>query len=433
MSTWLPLKYQFSFCTLILYSQRGVRSVTGSTSSLAASAKSQCRESTDEESSQQKQKHKNLTDRLVFYPSSNNIADYNSSMNLDYMGYNNKDMFEKNRSPDHRNKAHAEQQYPGESSHDPKAYMRSTSVPNRSVYYAEYGSSTIDGSDEQNNRFMQSQSGYASMESQQIAMKQASQRQMAYQQPHTIQDRKESTSMGNHKYLNKFSQWLPDLKLKKTLSKRYRSHSLPAVGDSDDDSVIQQPSHAKILPSFLQDKRFYGKLKDASTSDAANSRAQTTKGDRSFLQRKSFSLSTSHTTDANGKKKKRTIASTMSNIMQKAKVYRRHSFSHSSLANEYQSKSPDNQRYYHQSSLRGVPSTSRFVVPKQSHQSQSDPESVYSDFLSDTDDKITSDAGDRSAEQDSFIAENLFPTMEQTMKYEKSPKVEQTDQGIQNK
>lgn len=246
-------------------------------------------------------------------------------------------------------------------------------------------------------------------------------------------ERKDSFTMGNHKYLNKFSQWLPDLKLKKTLSKRYRSQSLslPMSSQSDDDSSASPAPHGRLLSSL----RGHGRSKDyASDGPGRGGQMPPTKADRSFMQRKSFSLTGSMVADANGKKKKRSIASTMSNIMQKAKVYRRHSFSNTSLANDYRSDSSDNQRH-----ARGAqPSTSRFIVSgKASHQSQSDPESVYSDFLSDTEDRLANDIhGDRPPDKDLTHAESLFATMDQTPKYQKtqdksprSPRMEHSDQG----
>ncbi|XP_031616622.1 uncharacterized protein LOC116336710 isoform X3 [Contarinia nasturtii] len=421
-----------------IYQDMRIRSMTGSVSSLAASVKSQNRV-TDDESSQPKQKHKNLTDRLVFYPSSNNMADYNSSMNLNYMGYT-KDGPEPEQQPQSRQQYYVRQASPGEhrkqqqlhqeqlqqkqqqqkQQHDAhmhqedigdvRTYMRSSSVPARTVYYPEYGEHS-DGS----NRYIANQQGYVSISSQPMQHYV----QVAYQNDqHPVVDKKDPTIAGNHKYLNKFSQWIPEnLKLKR-ISKRYRSHSLPAVADTDDDSIIQQLPKVKGMPNFQQNKRHYGKpQKDPNTKSTMFK--SPIKSGRSFLQRKSLSLSTPLARDENNssKKKRRSITSTMTNLMQKANVYRRHSFSHSSLSNEYTKLGDARQMGHNQIQTAGS-SSSKFLISKTTSQtySQSDPESVYSDFLSDNEEKSASDTGDR----DISNATNIFATMDESAVHQRS-------------
>lgn len=95
---------------------------------------------------------------------------------------------------------------------------------------------------------------------------------------------------GHNKYIEKFSSWLPDIKLKK-LSKNHRSNSLPS--DVEDVSPPVRPHKITIS-------------KNGKKSQQVNPLAATSK------------------------KKKRGLVSAMSNIMQKAKLYRRHSLSYSS-------------------------------------------------------------------------------------------------------
>lgn len=280
------------------------------------------------------------------------------------------------------------------------------------MYYPEYGEPS-----DPSNRYISNQAGYVSIQSQQMHHY----GQGAYpggQQAGA--DKKDAAG----KYLNKFSQWMPDLKLKK-ISKRYRSHSLPAVADSDDDSMMQQhqqQSRGKAAPGFQQAKQQYGKPPKDYNSKSSMFTSPIKSG-RSFLQRKSLSLSTPLSRDDNNssKKKKRSIASTMSNIMQKAKVYRRHSFSHSTLTNEQPMAGE---------SSRQIQPGSKFMITKPQNQSysQSDPESVYSDFFSDNEDRSASDF----AEKDLSNVVDLFATMDQSAAHQQrsNSKDKDADQGI---
>lgn len=385
----------------------------------------------------------------MFYPSSNNITDYNSSMNLNYMGYGGRDGPESHQPGQTRQQYYVRQASPSKQQHQQqqqqqshqqydqmrhedggdvgRTYMRSSSAPSRPMYYNEYGEPC-----EPPNRYISNQSGYVSISSQpaQHYVEMPYPSGQAHQAHH---DKRDADLAGNHKYLNKFSQWLPDqLKLKR-ISKRYRSHSLPAVADSDDDLMLQQQqqlqhqqlhatpskSSGKAMSSaYHQDKKQFGK------STAKSMFTSPIKSGRSFLQRKSLSLSTPLARDdsTNSKKKKRSIASTMSNIMQKAKVYRRHSFSHSTLTNEYSSKATDPTAFRPQMGQQPMQGpSSKFMITKPAAQSysQSDPESVYSDFFSDNEDRSASDTGDRLNDKDLSNVVNLFATMEQSSAYQR--------------
>lgn len=414
---------------------RNIHQATGSMSNLCGMGpQNRANESLN---SMQKQTHKNLTDRLVFYPSSSNIADYNSSMNLDYMGYNQEASMP--RQQYYMRQSSPNSRYKTQHGNMPKAYIPSmddartsreslagATMQSQKIYYAE-------GPSEKSDRYTTNQSGFATtsdniQNQQQIR---ASQRLMQHQhqqhhapitychdQQHEMGEKKESSSMANHKYLNKFSQWLPELKLKK-MSKRYRSHSLPVVGDSDDDSLQQ----SNAILSYPHDKRIKNdRSKQGSISGKSKifSTASFRSG-QSFLQRKSLSTTAPLANENGNKKKKRTIASTMSNIMQKAKVYRRHSFTHSSLNKNAQSDRLDGSQH-HQKLQIEMPSTSRFILSKPSHQSQihSDPELIYSDFLSDSEDK--SEIIERYPDGDTLNAESLFATMNQAASHQKSEK-----------
>lgn len=308
--------------------------------------------------------------------------------------------------------------------------MRSSSVPSRSMYYAEYGASMEPA--EASNRYISNQAGYVSISSQ--PMQHYVQAPFPGQQP--AGDKKDASMGGNHKYLNKFSQWIPDLKLRK-MSKRYRSHSLPAVADSDDDTMLQQPPRGtKGMQAFQADKRQYSGKPQKDPSSKSTMFTSPIKSGRSFLQRKSLSSTTPLARDESNssKKKKRSIASTMSNIMQKAKVYRRHSFSQ--LTNEYSGKESGPRQMGHQQQMQAGPSgpsTSKFMISKPPPQaySQSDPESVYSDFFSDNEDRSASDTGDRFADKDISNVVNLFATMDQSAVQQRNDmSAKETDQGI---
>lgn len=415
---------------------RNIQQATGSMSNLCGTGpQNRANESLH---SMQKQTHKHLTDRLVFYPSSNNISDYNSSMNLDYMGYNQdalmprQQYYMRQSSPNSRHKIQHGNMPKGyipsmDEARTSRESLANPTMQSQKIYYAE-------GPSEKSDRYTTNQSGLATVSDnfqnqQQIRSAQRLMQHQQHQQHHVPitycldqqhgkSEKKDSSSMTNHKYLNKFSQWLPELKLKK-MSKRYRSHSLPAVGDSDDDSLQQ----SNAILSYPHDKRIQDDRPQQGSSSGKSKIFSTAsfRSGQSFLQRKSLSTTVSPPNENGSKKKKRTIASTMSNIMQKAKVYRRHSFTHSSLNNNSQSDRPDGPQN-HQKLQIDMPSTSRFIISKSSHQSQihSDPELIYSDFLSDSEDK--SEIFERYPDRDTSNAESLFPTMNQSASHPKSEK-----------
>lgn len=389
-------------------------------------------------------KHKHLTDRLVFYPSSNNLTDYNSSMNLDFMGCFKE--HERAAGKDQNvQQHHAHQQsYPhphpqsyyvrqassngdiqyhsgstgsqhsGQSRAKPPAgeqiqYNRSASVPSRNPYYTQEGGDREILHQQQQPGF---HSAAAGDKSHSVASKQRMQQQQ--QQQTKSAGGQGQPAQQNNKYLNKFSQWLPDIKLKK-ISKRYRSQSLPAGAESDEE-MTPPPQSAPSL---------------GSSGKSMFSHPQPQQPQHPLQQRKTLSMSLSSSTgsppaSANSKKKKRTLVNTMSNIMQKAKIYRRHSFTHSSLSSQYQQKGQDagapivgqrGGRQAHHQSLRGVPSTSRFVIMKGRApiHSMSDPETdPYSTFMSDTDEKSAASdaAADKYGDEEYLSPQSLFPTID---------------------
>lgn len=232
--------------------------------------------------------HRKLTDRLVFYPSSNNITDYNSSMNLNYMGYNSHPhiVMDKNgqivhrpqptmpdygaqmaehgsafadtstdndaASKQHQSPHHQHSYYVRQSSAtnvrelsqmatNGRTYNRSTSVPVRQSFYIQDGVA-IDPAQMQaaaagdHNLYIVNQSGYVTIANERMQQSTAATH-------HQMKGTQQMSHSQNHKYLNKFSQWLPDLKLKK-ITKRYRSYSLPAGIESDEELMMMTPPPA---------------------------------------------------------------------------------------------------------------------------------------------------------------------------------------------
>lgn len=258
------------------------------------------------------QKHKNLTDRLVYYPSSNTITDYISSMNLDYLGYNKENEHQSQQMPHAHQPGNAAYQQHQQQLHynshnsarhdsgsdgfnkDARAYGRGPH--GRNIYYSQ------DGGHE-----MEHQQQHAQYYKYSDGRKYMDDPNGERSQPGSSASPSHAT--GTSKYLNKFSHWLPELKLKK-ISKRHRSHSLP-IGIENDDNVqfSNEPYNARTV--------------QIASSSPSSSSWQAQKA-----------IATKSTSRTGSKKKKRNIVSTMSNIMQKAKIYRRHSFTHSSSANQ---------------------------------------------------------------------------------------------------
>lgn len=341
------------------------------------------------------QKHKQLTDRLVFYPSSSKITDYNSSMNLDYTG----------RIDDARRQQQHQQQYnllqSQAMSQDPKNftnldrhqqnikhYMQtlqtiqgrsqdSRSYPRNGATTMRYGSLDSQApalpAHQNQHSYILNQSGYVTISSDLTEKLQPQQSNHHQSAPST------SSHNHNNKLVSKISHWLPDLKLKK-MSKRHRSHSLPAGVEIDDD--IPQPT---------------------ATRHQSNSSAQQ-------KLRKDSSSSSGVSTNASTKKKKRSLVSTMSNIMQKAKsINRRHSFTHHSFTNPFS-------HHKHVGAYAKHPHSA----------SLSDPEGDVHGFFSDNDDTTSTSEYEKQSLLDEYGGFGdlqhdhqqamLFPTMSSVVK-----------------
>ncbi|XP_037051136.1 uncharacterized protein LOC119085040 isoform X3 [Bradysia coprophila] len=341
------------------------------------------------------QKHKQLTDRLVFYPSSSKITDYNSSMNLDYTGR----IDDIRRHQQQQQQQQHQQQYnlSQAMSQDPKNftnldrhqqnikhYMQtlqtiqgrsqdSRSYPRNGATNMRYGSldsqqaPALPAHQNQQHSYILNQSGYVTISSD---LKEKMQPQ---QSNHHQQSASLTSTHNNSKLVNKFSHWLPDLKLKK-LSKKHRSHSLPAGVEIDDD--LPQPN--------------------ATRHQSATSAQQ--------KLRKDSSSSSGVSTNASTKKKKRSLVSTMSNIMQKAKsINRRHSFTHHSFTNPFS-------HHKHVGAYSKHPHST----------SLSDPEGDVHGFFSDNDDTTSTSEYEKQSLLDEYGGFGdlqhdqqamLFPTM----------------------
>lgn len=112
--------------------------------------------------------------------------------------------------------------------------------------------------------------------------------------PSTSSSHQSQHHHGHNKYIEKISSWLPDIKIKK-FSKNHRSNSLPC-----DVEVASPP----IRPHKIHFPRYSKKSQQQINAPPISTSAS--------------------------KKKKKGLVSAMSNMMQKAKIYRRHSLSYSS-------------------------------------------------------------------------------------------------------
>lgn len=315
------------------------------------------------------QKHKNLTDRLVYYPSSNTITDYISSMNLDYVGENQPHQAAHQQS----NVVTYQQQHPVPHAHQQQQQM---SYNNHGAMYQE---SSGDGYEKDARtsygRAGHSRNMYHSQDSgHEVEHHPHSQYYgRKYSEDIAGADRGASAVPSHHansanKYLNKFSNWLPELKLKK-MSKRHRSHSLPMGIENDDDL------------QFANDPNNVHSAQPSTSSSSWHSQ--------------SLNYNKPSSSRGNSKKKKKNIVTnTMSNIMQKAKMYRRHSFTHSSSPPIKLQQPGSNS-----STVSNTPIKSSWQMRKRSELSSSASEAEndpHSGFFSDNDDTSASEAYDRS-------------------------------------
>ena len=210
-------------------------------------------------------KQKTLIDHLVYYPSPMSITDYNSSMNLEY-----------------------QREYP-------------------EIRPSVYQQILINQQNLQQHQ-QTSQNGQAPIE---IKHEQ--------QQPPPQQRQKSSHDKSQHSYLNKVGAWLPDIKLKR-ISKRHRSQSLPVRVDIDNDNSYEAQKAYKMN---LKQQRQLQKQQQQQLLQQQQQQQHHHDGHGHVGKKGDIHLMNNYM-----KRKKKQIVSTMSNIMSKAKVYRRHSFSH---------------------------------------------------------------------------------------------------------
>ncbi|XP_055922172.1 uncharacterized protein LOC129953241 isoform X1 [Eupeodes corollae] len=282
------------------------------------------------------QKHRNLTDRLVYYPSSNSLTDYNSSNNLDYIGgqgdYGNgarpryrcfssqpsssqlsrhleqlELLHQQQQQKKHLNDLHQQQQ-PQQRSASQQSYLL-----NRPSAYLSI--STNVGED-----FQQQPSSFYSYHHPQHINRLNHHQQ---QQQH-IGKQKQKSTMQREKHIGKFQMWgkishlFPDLRLKR-MGKHNRSQSLDMDVEHDVGycpipmSGYQQPNfpdkHTQNVQGLNLMKRF------------SKAHPMTRRATHTGAQKPSSTNMTS-----SSRKKKRSLSSTVSNLMQKAKTYRRYSF-----------------------------------------------------------------------------------------------------------
>lgn len=241
-------------------------------------------------------KQKQLTDRLVYYPSPMSIADYNSSMNLEY-----------------------QREYPAENMMQ-KPYQRDA----QNVQIDEY-----------------MQHAHAQ---QQIHLQQIQQKKNLIDDPNGL---KKAGGSEKASYLNKVHSWLPEIKLKK-MSKRHRSQSLSLPAERSGEEMS---------------RKYRLSLKKTPSSAKAEHESGTKQ--KEIYVMKSYM-----------KGKKKQLVHTMSNIMSKAKVYRRHSFSH------HVSDDEENNSQQSPSHARATRSSSSAVPVKRNF---SDTETDISSMFSDGD------------------------------------------------
>ncbi|XP_037925894.1 uncharacterized protein LOC119660950 isoform X4 [Hermetia illucens] len=293
-------------------------------------SKSPCFEETDiDDVEMYAQKHRNLTDRLVYYPSSNSLTDYNSSRNLDYIGF--------------ARPVHEQQSYqPSSGGYKPgrpfDPHQQQSYLLNQSGYvtisndlsqaeklYHSSGLLAIAAGGERHHLGETPQSQYQQQPQQQQHF------QVQQSVPPMLQHQHQQ-----HKYLGKFSNWLPDLKLKR-MTKRHRSQSLPVGVEIDEtekhySQMLQKQQQQQKAPQTHQLHHPPHYFQQRLAKIPMIRRRATHSGTGHAPGSADISTAQQKSATGNGsiKKKKRTLSATMSNIMQKAKLYRRHSFTHRS-------------------------------------------------------------------------------------------------------
>ncbi|XP_055858284.1 uncharacterized protein LOC129920736 isoform X2 [Episyrphus balteatus] len=301
------------------------------------------------------QKHRNLTDRLVYYPSSNSLTDYNSSNNLDYIGGQGGDygngararyrcyssqpsssqlsrhleqleiLHQQQQQQKHINDLHQhqhqiqQQQQPQQRNASQQSYLI-----NRSSAYVSLPTNV--GED-----FQQQSSSFYSYHHHQQHTNRSNHHQLQQQQQHTSKH-KQKIQLQGEKHGGKFHVWgkishlLPDLRLKR-MSKHNRSQSLDMNVEHDGygpgPGPYQQHQQQQQQQQHYPDKhhqKVHGLdlMKRFSKVPPMTRRATHT-----GAQKQSSSASM---VGSGSRKKKRSLSSTVSNLMQKAKTYRRYSF-----------------------------------------------------------------------------------------------------------
>ncbi|XP_055383990.1 protein unc-13 homolog C isoform X2 [Condylostylus longicornis] len=360
------------------------------------------------------QKHRNLTDRLVYYPSSSSLQDYNSSKNLDYMGENkyynlkeqqqqqyqyqqqlnkfyNKNIIDSRHinnlySVVNKNQYHNEQtdnlnyqqklQYLQQQQQHQLHYQSTLPIDLRynkqhQLQYQhqqqqqqqqhhhqqlQYGSKPITPgmtAYQQHQMFLQQQKQQQLLQQQQQQLQQ--QQQQMYQMQHSnlnkenlsIHHQQQQQQQQQHKYLHKIQNWLPDIKLKR-ITRRHRSQSLPSGVEIDCDDyeykeqLMQQQKQKQQQQQKGTSKLFHNKkhnyrfnditerftkipgIKNRNNTYTSGQQQQQYQSQKLQQQQQQTSSSTNLTTGA--KKKKRSLSTTVNTFIQKAKIYRRHSF-----------------------------------------------------------------------------------------------------------
>lgn len=219
-----------------------------------------------------------------------------------------------------------------------------------------------DAQNVQHDEFMQNAQAQQQLHLQHMQQKQHQQ----HQQQHDPNGLKKAGGSEKASYLNKVHAWLPDIKLKK-MSKRHRSQSLP--GEVGDEENYANQSYKMNLKKHSVDEH------------GAPSRGGKKK---EIYVMKNYM-----------KGKKKQLAHTMSNIMNKAKVYRRHSFSH------HLSDDEENQSQQSPSHHRATRSASSAANSKKSY---SDTETDISSMFSDGDENDLNELGENQQEAPSMFA-----------------------------
>lgn len=180
-------------------------------------------------------------------------------------------------------------------------------------------------------------------------------------------------------YLNKVHAWLPEIKLKK-MSKRHRSQSLP--GEVGDEESYGSQSYKMNLKKNTTDEQ------QQQVPSRENSKKKEVYVMKSYMK---------------GKKKQ--LVHTMSNIYNKAKVMRRHSFSHHHMSDD-----DDNASQQSPSHKRALRSASSAGPSKRSY---SDTETDVSSMFSDGDEFDTANEFSETDRNQESLP--MFATMGDTL------------------